>query len=187
MRHTAIAAMLILGAASIYGDESRVRMTFSGTSETAATNLQQPNTSNDEDHFAGDGTLGKFSLHQIRAVSNSPDPTQTCPAGSQIPFSEPSGAGVFRFEDGSLLEVTLEKGLDCIDPAAKQALCTIRFTISGGTRRFKHASGTLIFTEVARPVLFDALGNPVFFDATGEFTGTIAGVAGQQHEHEDNR
>jgi hypothetical protein len=176
-KHMAIAALMLnLGVAGVYAQQKPVIMTFSGTSATGATNLQQPGTGNDEDHFAGIGTLGQFTLHMVRAVETDPDPSGTCPGATQVYFREPAGAGVFRFQDGSLLKVNLTQGSDCIDFVALQAHCTITFQITGGTGRFKDATGTLTFTETVKPVLADAYGMPVFFAATGAFTGTISKV-----------
>jgi hypothetical protein len=177
MKHIAtMALMLNLGVASVYAHEQPVRMTFSGTSAASAISLQQPGTSNDEDNFAGYGTLGAFTLRNVRAVATSPDAAGSCPSPTQVYFTEPAGAGVFRFQDGSLLKVNLTEGHDCIDFVALEADCTITFQITGGTGRFKNASGVLTFTETVKPVLADALNNPVFFAATGEFTGTVSGV-----------
>ncbi|MBV8863766.1 MAG: hypothetical protein JO210_00020 [Acidobacteriaceae bacterium] len=188
MKHIAtVALMLNLGVAGVYAHEKPVKMTFSGTSATSATDLQQPDTNNDEDNFAGDGTLGRFTLHQIRAVTKNPDPSGTCPSPSQIHFSEPAGAGVFRFHGGSLLNVILKTGDDCIDFLAMEAHCTITFQITGGTGRFKNASGVLTFTETVKPVLADVNNKPVFFAATGEFTGTVSGAAREEEERQDER
>lgn len=85
--------------------------------------------------------------------------------------------GVLRLQDGSLLEVNVTQGADCIDLAAQQGHCTLTLQITGGTGRFKDASGVLTLTETNVPVLTDALNNPVFFASTGEFTGTVSGVA----------
>ena len=146
-------------------------MTFSGTSDTSATNLQQPDTSNDGDNFAGEGTLGSFTVRNVRAIANSPTASSSCSGANQLYLLELAGAGVFRFQDGSLLEVNLTQGSDCIDLVTGLAHCTLTFQITGGTGRFKHASGVLTMTETVSAVLADALGNPVFFAATGEFTG----------------
>jgi hypothetical protein len=78
-----------------------------------------------------------------------------------------AGAGVFCFQDGSLLTVNLTEGADCIDFAAQEAHCTRTFQISGGTGRFKDASGILTFSETLVPVLADASHLPVFFAAAG--------------------
>jgi hypothetical protein len=181
-----MALMLNLGVAGVYAQQKTVRMTFSGTSATSATNLQQPGTNNDEDNFAGDGTLGRFTLHSVRAVGTSPLPSNTCSGPTQLYFMEPAGAGVFRFQDGSLLKVNLTEGSDCIDFVAQEAHCTITFQITGGTGRFKDASGVLTFTETVKPVLADALNNPVFFAATGEFTGMISGVQVEEDHHDEH-
>jgi hypothetical protein len=185
MKHlVTLALMLNLGVASVYANQKPVKMTFSGTSATSATDLQQPDTNNDEDNFAGDGTLGRFTLVQIRAVTKNPDPSGTCPSPTQTHFSEPAGAGVFRFHDGSLLNVLLTKGDDCIDFVALKAHCSITFQIAGGTGRFKNATGRLTFTETVRPVLAKI---PVFFFARGEFTGTIFGVAEEEERPDDQQ
>ena len=97
-----------------------------------------------------------------------------------------AGAGVFRFQDGSLLKVKLTEGFDCIDFVALEAHCTRTFQITGGPGRFKDASGILTLIETVVPVLADAAQNPVFFAATGEFTGTVSGVA-QEEEDLDER
>jgi len=181
-----MALMLNLGAAGLYARERPIQMRFSGTAATSATDLQQPDTINDEDHFNGDGTLGRFTLHQIRAIAKNPDPSGGCPSPTQVHFSEPAGAGVLTFQDGSLLELNLKQGDDCIDFVHPEAHCSITFQITGGTGRFKNASGVLTFTEIAKPVLGDFNNKPVFFAATGDFTGTVSGVAGEE-ENQDER
>src|SRR5580693_1896782 len=178
MRHIAtMALMLNLGVASVYAQQHPVKMVFSGTSAASTVNLQQPDTSNDEDNFAGKGTLGSFTFRNVRAIANSPTPSSTCSGPSQLYFADLAGAGVFRFQDGSLLKVNLTQGGDCIDLAAQEGHCTLTLQITGGTGRFKDAAGTLTLTETNVPVLADALNNPVFFTETGEVTGTISGVA----------
>jgi len=139
----AAALVLNLGVEAAYAHNESVKMTFSGTSENTAINLQQPNTSNDEDTFAGKGTLGSFTLLNVRAIANSPTPSSTCSGPNLLYLEELAGAGVFRFQDGSLLNVTLTQGADCIDLAANVAHCTLTFQITSGTGRFKEASGVL--------------------------------------------
>lgn len=177
-----IGLILTFGVAAAYAHDEPVKMAFSGSSETSATNLQQINTSNDSDNFAGESTLGWFTVHNIRAISNSPGESSTCSASDQLFLPELAGAGVFRFQDGSLLEVNLTEGGDCINLVTGVANCTLTFNITGGTGRFKHASGVLTMTETVDTVTSDALGNPVFFAATGEFTGKISGVADQRSD-----
>ncbi len=176
-------AVLTLGVAAVSGEQS-VKMTFSGTSANSAMNLQQPNTSNDEDNFAGTGTLGSFTLRNVRAISNSPASSSTCSGPDDLYFPETAGAGVFRFQDGSLLYVQLTQGGDCIDLVTNEAHCTLSFQIAGGTGRFKNATGTLTFTETVVTVISDALNNPVYFAATGGFTGEVSGVNHEQWQDE---
>src|ERR1700753_2609462 len=67
-----IALTITVSAAGAYANDEKVKMTFSGTAGNSAINLAQPNSSNDEDSFAGDGTLGAFTLRNVRAISNAP-------------------------------------------------------------------------------------------------------------------
>jgi len=171
-----VALMLNFGVAGVYAQDS-ISMTFSGTAGRSTIDLQQSGTNNSEDSSAGDGTLVAFTFRNVRAIRASPEPSSTCSGPTQVYFSSVSGAGVFRFQDGSLLKVNLMQAGDCIDFAALEAHCTMTFQITGGTGRFKDASGTITLTETVLPVLADASNNPVFFAATGEFTGTVSGVA----------
>jgi hypothetical protein len=182
----AIALMLNLGVASVYAQRYPIKMAYSGTSGPSAINLQQPDTQTVEENFAGNGALGPFTFRLISAETTSPQqPPSTCSGPANIYFSRVAGAGVFRFQDGSLLKVNVTQGADCIDLAAQQGHCTLTFQITGGTGRFKDASGTLTLTETNVPVLADALNNPVFFASTGEFTGTVSGVAREADREEE--
>jgi hypothetical protein len=182
----AIALMLNLGVASVYAQRYPIKMAYSGTSGPSAINLQQPDTQTVEENFAGNGALGPFTFRMISAETTSPQqPPSTCSGPTNIYFSRVAGAGVFRFQDGSLLKVNVTQGADCIDLAAQQGHCTLTFQITGGTCRFKDASGTLTLTETNVPVLADALNNPVFFASTGEFTGTVSGVAREADREEE--
>ncbi len=182
-----MALMLNLGVASLYAQHYSVKMAVSGTSVPSTVNLQQPNTSNSEDDYAGNGTLGSFTYRDVRAVTNSPQPSSTCSGPNKIAGAAYVGAAVFRFQDGSLLNVSLTQETDCIDLAAGQAHCVLNFQITGGTGRFKNASGLLTLTETVVPVLADVFNNPVFFAATGEITGTISGVATEADHQEDRQ
>ena len=162
-------------------------MTFSGTAAPSTINLQFPNTNTGEDNFAGNGTLGSFTFRNVRANAAAPQPSSTCSGRSQLYFPVMAGAGVFRFQDGSLLKVNLTAGADCIDFAAQEAHCTLTFQITGGTGRFKDASGILTFTETVKPVLADASNNPVFFADTGQITGTVSGVAAEEERQDERR
>jgi hypothetical protein len=183
----AMALMLNLGVASVYAQRYPVKMEYSGTSGPSAVNLQQPGTQTVEENFAGNGALGPFTLRIISAETTSPQqPPSTCSGPANIYFSRVAGAGVLRFQDGSLLKVNLTQGEDCIDLAAQQSHCTMTFQITSGTGRFKDASGVLTLTETVVPVLADVLNNPVFFADTGEITGTVSGVA-REPDHQEER
>jgi hypothetical protein len=177
-RLAVVALILNLGVVA-HADDKSVKMKFSGTSAPSTINLQQPDTSNDGDNFAGRGTLGSFNVTNVRAISNSAGTSSTCSGSNHIFLTELAGAGVFRFQDGSLLEVNLTRGGDCINLVTGEAHCSVTFQVIGGTGRFQHASGILTMTETVETVASDALGNPVFFAATGKYTGTISGVAGE--------
>jgi hypothetical protein len=172
-----IALMLNLGVASVYAQHLTVKMAVSGTSVPSTVNLLQPNTSNSEDDYAGNGTLGSFTYRDVRAVTTSPQPSTTCTGPNKIAGSASVGAAVLRFQDGSLLNLSLTRETDCIDLSVGQANCVLYFQVAGGTGRFKNATGLLTLTETVVPVLADAFSNPVFFAATGEVTGTVSGVA----------
>jgi hypothetical protein len=168
---TAMALMLNLGVASVYAQQRSVNMTFSGTNVGTTINLL-PGTVTDELILAGDGTLGPFTYRELHADSLSPEPSSTCP-GIYIPNK--GGAGVFRFQDGSLLMAVLNPGAAlCI--GLTEAHFTGTYMITGGTGRFKGATGALTVTSTVLPVLFGASG-PVLLTNTGEFTGTVSGVA----------
>ena len=158
-------------------------MTFSGTGAASPIDLKQPGTNTAEENVAGNGALGQFTFRDVRAIATFPQPSSTC---SGLFFPSAAGAGVLRFQDGSLLTVTLTQGGDCIDLVHLVGHCTLTFKITGGTGRFKNASGVLTYTETALPVLADASNNPVLFTETGEFTGTISGV-GVEEDSQDMR
>jgi hypothetical protein len=120
----------------------------------------------------------------IRASLTSPQVSGTC---SGLYFPNVAGAGQLRFQDGSLLKVTLTEGGDCIDPVHMMARCTLTFKITGGTGRFKNASGVLTYDETALPLLADALSNPVLASERGEITGTISGLAMEDNQQGDQR
>jgi hypothetical protein len=177
MKFLAVIALLIsVSAAGAYANNEKVEMTFSGTAGNSAINLQQPNSSNDEDSFVGDGSLGTFTLRNVRAISNVPGSSTTCSGSNQLFLPELAGGGVFRFGDGSLLELTLTEGGDCIDLTTGIATCNVTFKITGGTGRFKNASGNLTMIETVLTDISDALGNPALFAATGTITGDVKGV-----------
>jgi hypothetical protein len=169
---TTVALMLNLGVASVYAQHVPLTLSFSGTAVSSTINLQ-PGAVASEYNIVGSGTLGTFTFRTVEASSVPPG---ACP-GINHSYA---GAGVFRFEDGSLLMVNLTQGSDCLQftSTGPVAHCTRTFQITGGTGRFKNASGgTIALTETVLAVLFDASSNPVLFAATGEMTGAVSGVA----------
>ena len=98
-----------------------------------------------------------------------------------------AGAGVFRFQDGSLLIVTVMDGSGCINPAAGNAAITVNYQIRGGTGRFAGASGNLTMTATIAAVLRNASNAPALLTNTGEFEGTIFETALEEEEHQDER
>jgi len=188
MKHIAtVALMLNLGVAGVYAQQRPVKMTFSGTAASSTINLQQLGAANVEENYAGNGALGPFTFRNISAETTTPQPSSTCSGPTKLHFSRVAGAGVLRFQDGSLLKVRLTQGDDCVDLLDQQGNCTMTFQITGGTGRFKDASGALTLTETVLPVLADFNGAPVFFAATGDFTGTVSGVAAEEERQDERR
>lgn len=194
MKHIpTMALMLNLAIVSAYAQPIPVNMPFSGTAAASAINLQYQGTGTGEENVAGNGSLGPFTFRNVTASavwlttgSPSSQPPSTCSGSTLLFFPRVAGAGIFRFQDGSLLNVTLTQGGDCVDLVALEGHCTLTLQVTGGTGRFKNASGVLTYTETAVPVLGDSFGNPVFFEETGEVTGTVSRVASGE-EHQDER
>jgi hypothetical protein len=187
MKHIAtVALMLSLGVAGVYAQQRPVQMTFSGTLEPSTVNLQ-PNTNTDQENLAGNGTLGSFTFRELHADIASPQPSSTCSGPTHLYFPTVTGAGVFRFQDGSLLTVKVPQGAICIDLSAGMAHLTETYQVTGGTGRFKGASGALMLTAMLIPVLFNASNGVELATMTGEFEGTVLGVArgedGQDERH----
>jgi len=146
-------------------------MKFSGTNLATSINLR-PNTVTDETHLTGDGSLGAFTFRELHAD----DPSQH-PVGCAGPnFAVVAGAGVFTFEDGSLLVVTVADVSACIDLAAGNAAITVNYQITGGTGRFREASGELTMSGTLMVVLRNAANAPQLLTNTGRIRGTIVGV-----------
>src|ERR1017187_6861912 len=96
---TTVALMLNLGVASLSAQNVTVRLSFSGTSVSSPIGLQ-PGAVTGQYDLTGTGTLGPFSFRTLEATSVPPG---ACP-GINHSYA---GAGVFRFDDGSLLMVNL--------------------------------------------------------------------------------
>jgi hypothetical protein len=176
-----VALMLNLGVAGAYAQQKHVKMTFSGTNLATAINLRA-NTVTDETHLAGRGSLGRFTFRELHADGAAAQP----PAGCVGPnFAVLAGAGVFRFQDGSLLVVTVMDGSACINLAAGNAAITVNYQISGGTGRFTGASGNLKMTATLAVVLRNASNAPALLTNTGKFEGLIFGARVEEEERED--
>jgi hypothetical protein len=169
--------MLSLGVASVYAQQIPVNMTFTGNGAPSATDLKQPNSNNVEENVTGNGTLGPFTFRDIRAAAMVPQSSTTC-AGTFFPAM--AGGGILRFQDGTLLKLSLKEGGDCLDIVHLKATCTLIFEVKGGTGRFLIATGLLTYTETAEPVLFDAPGKAAFTTEVGRTTGTISGVDNEE-------
>jgi hypothetical protein len=179
-----VALMLNLGVAGAYAQQKHVKMTFSGTNVATTINLQA-NTVTDETHLAGRGSLGRFTFRELHADGAAPQPpTGGCLGPS---FGVVKGAGVFRFQDGSLLIVTVVDGSGCVNPAAGKAALVVNYQITGGTGRLTGASGNLTMKATLMAVLRNASNAPALLTNTGKFEGTIFGAALEDEEREDGR
>jgi len=192
IKRTALAALVFQLAVSSVSAQDKgsthdrsdhVSMTASGTMTATTINLEH-DTITDDENLGGDGSLGVFTFHGLRAdalTPDTPEPPLTCSTPVFIPVV--NGAGVFRFEDGSLLVVNITGGGICIDLSAGVARLTETYEIARGTGRLNHASGTLKLTVIVMPVLFNADERPQMLTMTGKFEGTVSGIS---HE-EDHR
>ena len=176
-----VTLMLSLGGASVYAQQIPVNMAFSGSAVATTINLQ-PGTVTDEEHFAGNGTLGQFTFRQLRAdvFPFSGQPPGTCSPPSHLYFPVARGGGVFRFANGSLLKVGITGGAYCIDLTdltAPVGNLTVAYQITGGTGRFKGASGALTLNSTLTPVVFAADNSAKLLTNTGTFEGTVFGAA----------
>jgi hypothetical protein len=176
-RIATVAVLSTLAVAGLRADDrsTNVRMKASGDSLATTINLQD-NTITDEEKLAGDGSLGAFTFHGLRADGDATTPLPPFTCGTPLFVAVTTGTGVFRFDDGSLLVVNITGGGLCIDLAAGTAQTTETYTIASGTGRFEHASGNLTFTGSLMPIVFNTAGNPALLTLTGKFEGTITGI-----------
>ena len=175
-----VALMFNLGVAGVYAQERPVKMTFSGTNVATMINLQA-NTVTDEHHSAGNGTFGAFTFRELHADGTAPQPPSGCTGPN---FAVVAGAGVFRFQDGSLLIVTVVDGSGCVNLAAGKAALVVNYKISGGTGRFTGASGNLTMTATIMPVLANASNAPALLTNTGKFEGRVLGLGHGEEGHD---
>ena len=152
--------------------EGQVRMTFSGSFVPTAIDVQ-PDTITDEELLAGKGTLGPFTFRKLRTDELAPQSFGSCGSGSGPSYRVVAGAGVFRFEDGSLLTVTVTEGVLCVDLDHGVGHLTETYQITGGTGRFTGASGAFQAEGTLAAVMFSASNQPVLLTNTGELQGTV--------------
>ena len=126
-----------------------------------------------ESHVAGNSSLGPFTYRGLWADDPGSQSSGSCGSGFGPNYRIVAGAGVFRFEDGSLLTVTVTEGVLCVDVDHVVGHLTETYQITGGTGRFKGASGTLQSTGKLKPVLFSAANAAVLLTNIGELTGTV--------------
>jgi hypothetical protein len=170
-----MALMLTFSAVAGYAQHNPVKMNSSGPEVVTAFNVQANTTTCDE-KLTGDGSLGEFTYSGLRADWNNVTITNACPNGN---LAVASGAGIFRFRDGSLMSVNITGGSICID-ANQLGHLTETYQVTGGTGRFSNATGELSHTATLNVVLLDASGNPLLLTHTGWFDGTIVGVAEEE-------
>jgi len=181
MKQLATAALILsFGVAAVYAQPGQVNTTLSGTAAASTISLR-PDAPTAEYLLSGNGALGQFDLRTVSVTIPATQPPSSCSGPNKEYGSAVAGGGVFRFADGSLLNVYLTGGSDCVDYSARQALCIRIFQITGGTGRFRNASGgTVTLTMTVVPVLGDVSNNPVFFAVTGTVTGTVPGGAREE-------
>ena len=141
-------------------------MAFSGSMVPTSIDVQ-PDTITDEELLAGNGTLGSFTFRKLRTDETAPQFVGSCGSGVGPTIRVVAGGGVFRFEDGSLLTVTVTEGTLCVDFDHLVGHLIETYQITGGTGRFKSASGTLQSTGTLKAVLFSASNAAVLLTNTG--------------------
>ena len=152
--------------------QGQVKMTFSGSMVPSSIDVQ-PDTITDEELLAGDGTLGPFTFRKLRTDETSPESFGSCGSGFGPSIRVVAGGGVFRFEDGSLLTVTVTQGVLCVDVDHSVGHLTETYQITGGTGRLKGATGTFQSTGSLSVVLFSTSNAAVLLINTGQLKGTV--------------
>ena len=177
MKHlTTLVLVLAFGACGMQARDLHVQMTFSGTQTSLApqVSLAPGAGPTGEAILAGNGSLGPFTDHEVGASTAAPT-SFGCAGPNSATFKTVTAAGIFRFQDGSLLTYKTTAGSQCID--FTKGIGTVNFTygITGGTGYFKNATGTLQVTASGYPVLFDATGRQLVLGVItgGMVTGTI--------------
>jgi hypothetical protein len=120
--------------------------------------------------------LGLFTFRGLRTDETIPQSFGRCGDGSGPIYRVVAGGGVFRFQDGSLLTVTLSGGTLCVDLDHLVGHVQDTYQITGGTGRFEGAKGSLVQAATLNAVLFDTSNSAVLLTITGESDGTILGA-----------
>jgi hypothetical protein len=177
MKHMiTVALVLNLGVTGIYAQQRPLKMTLSGSKLATMIDLGA-NTRTDEVHLAGDGTLGVFTFRGLRTDETIPQSFGTCGDGSGPILRVVAGGGAFRFQDGSLLTVTMTGGALCVDLEHLVGHVLETYQITGGTGRFEGAKGSFVLTSILNALVYDKSNSAVFLTITGESAGTILGAA----------
>lgn len=161
--------ILNVGVAGAHAGQS-LNLTISGTAAPSTVDLGT-GTEASEYNLASNG--GSFAFRAVTANAAAPQASASCSGAHKIYFSTVAGMGVLRTPDGSLLQLTLTKGSDCIDLDAGNAFCIRAYQVVGGTGRFQNAAaagGAVTLTMTVAPVV---PGNLAMFVVTGEITGTV--------------
>lgn len=161
--------MLNLGGAASYAQT--LNLTISGTAAPSTVDLGT-GTGTSEYNLAANG--GSFTFRTVSSPAPTAQPSTTCSGATKLYIPIAAGMGVLRSPDGSLLQLKITGGSDCIDFAAGHALCIRIYEVIGGTGRFQDASApgdAVTLTMTVTPVV---PGKFVFFFVTGEITGRIS-------------
>src|SRR6266568_3914476 len=106
MRHVStLALVLAFGATGVQAQQLPVWITFSGSNMATQINLQSGAAPAGDITLAGHSSLGVFTWHEVAATAAAP--SGTCGGPNLLSFPNVAGAGVFRFQDGSLLTTKL--------------------------------------------------------------------------------
>ena len=134
--HIDLTLVLAFGAASIHAQQHPVRMTSTGSAAYLAAQISLGSDTGQVSDLseAGDGSLGPFTLRDMSATFTMPSSTG-CAGPNSAAFTFAVGAGVYRFNDGSLLTYKINDGTVCIDFTAAAANATATQEITGGTPR----------------------------------------------------
>jgi hypothetical protein len=149
------------------------RMTFSGSMVPTSIDVQ-PDTITDEELLAGNGTFGPFTFRKLRTDETSAAFFGSCGSGVGPSIRVVAGGGVFRFEDGSLLTVTITEGVLCVDVDHGVGHLAETYQITGGTGRFEGATGALRSTGTLSAVVFNASETAaLLLTNAGQLQGTV--------------